>query len=315
MKKGLLCLLMLAALIVFPLAGCGGGDSSKVEMRDYVTMEDETVSIPVEPQRVVALTGVGDLVAMGIKPIAAINFFKGEGFETAFAGVVELENSSPFDVEEIMDYDPDLILVSNRMAADNRAKLRMIAPVVPLDNDSNDPEERLDIVADIFQISAKADEIIDSLNAKITAAKQRLTTAGVDTKTVHVYDYFNAGLGVFEGPWASFNTIMYEFLGLKMTTALSTLLEGSFYLPVDLEMLDELGGDYYFVLDNTDDLTTKAGTIPADLANNALWKATNAVKAGHMSAFNAGFMAQNNAIYLETQIDFITDVLVAAFSA
>lgn len=58
-----------------------------------------------------ALSGCGDLVAFGIKPQAILaDPSVVEKYKQYFEGVEILEYSQPYNVEEIMKYEPELIV-------------------------------------------------------------------------------------------------------------------------------------------------------------------------------------------------------------
>ncbi|MDD3831773.1 MAG: hypothetical protein PHW00_03870 [Clostridia bacterium] len=107
----LLAIVMMCGCLA-TFAGCDGNtNGTRVRTKTITTLNDEEVTIPVKPQRIVALTGLGDLWMLDIKPVAFMNFYRNEEMGFAFEGCEELVNTQPFDEEEILSYDPDLILV------------------------------------------------------------------------------------------------------------------------------------------------------------------------------------------------------------
>ena len=128
-------------------------DTRPLEAEEYTftTLSGDSVTYNRNTRRIVALSGAGDLAAFGIKPLAVLaEQAVLDSYPTFFEGVSVLEYSQPFNLEEILSYEPELILVYQLMEEENIEQLEKIAPVIPLYRESFDFAERLGYIGEIF---------------------------------------------------------------------------------------------------------------------------------------------------------------------
>lgn len=97
--------------------------SEEVEMTTIKTLYGKDVTYNKNTKNIVALSNTGDLLALGVRPLAVDGNANQQGYEDFFKGVEILNNTQPFDPEEVMSYRPELILTYNTMDESNIAKL------------------------------------------------------------------------------------------------------------------------------------------------------------------------------------------------
>lgn len=135
--------------------------SEEVEMTTIKTLYGKDVTYNKNTKNIVALSNTGDLLALGVRPLAVDGNANQQGYEDFFKGVEILNNTQPFDPEEVMSYRPELILTYNTMDESNIAKLEKIAPTIPVYFDTYDYTKRLTYLGNILGLSENAETIID----------------------------------------------------------------------------------------------------------------------------------------------------------
>ncbi len=130
--------LSIMTLVLIGLLAACGNDSSKTtesdskdtgETRIYHA-ENGDVEIPVEPKRVAVLahTYVGNVLELGVTPIAVNEWVKGNKF---FGNQIkDVEVVADGEIEKLVELEPDLIITFT--SDQNIKKYSEIAPVVAL---------------------------------------------------------------------------------------------------------------------------------------------------------------------------------------
>lgn len=151
------------------------------------------VEIPTDPQRVLVDYIVGDVVALGVKPIAlsTLNTVDENNVsetigQLAFGeGLEDLKYIGwGFDPETAMSLEPDLIILS--WSDEGYEDLSKIAPTVYVPYGELTTEERVNFVGEILSKEDEAKEIIDAYNQKAADAYDVLANAGIADKFVTV---------------------------------------------------------------------------------------------------------------------------------
>lgn len=188
---------MFTALLTgtFAIAACGsddtngGGDNvaagnGNVEMREFVMDNGDTVEIPVDPQRIVIIGGIGVDREIGLEPVGAsgdlssrdLTWYDDEDrelLEKIEREYTDVGQASDPNYEAIASVDPDLVIVNvpnleDRDEYENR--LSDIAPVVFIEGHYSDwkrqSEEFADATGRLDELQALEEEY-DSLVAEI----------------------------------------------------------------------------------------------------------------------------------------------------
>lgn len=296
-------------------------NSSKIEQqtkpakKTIKTIHGNEVEIPTEPKKVVALSGCGDLLALGIKPVAAMHHYAEGAFKEMSKDVKTLKTTTPYDIEEIMSYEPDLIIVYSGLEKEKTDELSKVAPVVPVLDQELSQEKRLKLIGEIFDVQDKVDNILKDYKKNLDDAKKKLADAGIADKTVSIYDYSNGAMTCFGNDIYYFNYIVYRELGLKapkkvedeILTDKSPQVEFSMK-NLSMETLPEYTGDFVFMLTYDDDKISK------ELLDHTAWKALEPVKNNRVGTLDSTLFASNGILYSKEQFNKVVDQLLKAFA-
>ncbi|OWR29961.1 hypothetical protein CDO73_12855 [Saccharibacillus sp. O23] len=278
-----------------------GGEASQAATRVY---KDSTgdVTVPAEPKRIVDLTGssIGDLLALGVKPVAAIrDSLQNPYHEGLVDGVADL-GSKP-TAEVVLAQNPDLIIAFDYIEPSDYEQLRKIAPVVRLKYGALPPQELLTEFGKITGKEAQAQEWIEKWNAKIAEVKPKIQ-AVVGDRTVSILQPYAKGIYAWGNKGGRGGEILYDDLGLKAPDIIrETLIEGDgFGGDLSLEKLPDYAGDYIF--------TSNWGWDDGDanvVYDSPVWKSLDAVKNDRVFWIDPKGSFYNDPISLEAQLELI----------
>ena len=284
--------------------------SEEVEMTTIKTLYGKDVTYNKNTKNIVALSNTGDLLALGVRPLAVDGNANQQGYEDFFKGVEILNNTQPFDPEEVMSYRPELILTYNTMDESNIAKLEKIAPTIPVYFDTYDYTKRLTYLGNILGLSENAETIIDYCKKTEKVALQKINDLNITDKSVTVYTYYQ-GLTIppnYKDDFV-FNHILYTTLNLKM-------------LPIVKDFLDDQSQQAFSQISNEKlkdyegDLVIFAGlgeeTIPDSVKTNEGFKSLKAVKENRVGCIDMILYSFKDALYMEAQYNQILDALKVA---
>lgn len=139
-----------------------------------------TTEVPANPQRVVVLdTGELDSVlALGVKPVGAVEAIAGEGFqaylEDQTEGVEIVGTIAEPNLEAIVALDPDLIISNKVRHEDIYDQLSQIAPTVFAERVGVAWKENFDLHAEALGKTAEAERIKADYQERIEQLQQQL---------------------------------------------------------------------------------------------------------------------------------------------
>ncbi len=284
--------------------------SEEVEMVTIKTLNGKDVTYNKNTKNIVALSNTGDLLALGVRPLAVDGNANQTGYEEFFKAVEILNNTQPFDPEEVMSYRPELILTYNTMDETNIAKLEKIAPTIPVYFDTYDYTKRLTYLGDILGLSENAKTIIDYCKKTEEVGIQKINELNIQDKSVTVYTYYQ-GLTIppnYKDAFV-FNHILYNTLNLKM-------------LPIVKDFLDDQSQQAFSQISNEKlkdyegDLVIFAGlgeaSIPDSVKTNEGYKSLKAVKENRVGCIDMILYSFKDALYMEAQYNQILEALKVA---
>ena len=306
MKKIILAMTSIFVLIV-GLVGCSNENKttestpSNVEERVITDVKGE-VSIPVEPQRMVDISGARDILSLlGYDVIGTAN---SDGYDyTKLPTYLEdvLKNAkilgysmlAEMDVEAIIALEPDVIVIST-VQEKMYDQLSKIAPVVMIEMKQVDWKEDFMHVANVFGKEEEATTWINNYLDKAAAVGDQIKATYGENST---YLSFLASAGsLFIFDQAGLGSVLYDDLGLTKPAGMPEQEDIS--LPVvSLEGLAEINSDYIFAIGTDEDLQT--------LTASSIWNGTEAVKAGNVVTlpaspyFNQGYSPIGRLAFVE----------------
>lgn len=307
--KRYLCLNVIAVLLIGLLAACGSETSGKTsestqsdspsKMRTYHG-ENGDIEIPAHPKRVAVLAHiyVGNLLKLGIKPVAVNEWVKGSKF---FEGMLDdVEVVTEDSIEKLLEVNPDLIIAfsSNK----NIEKYSEIAPTVAL---SNEKYSYLDQHIEIGKIVGKEKEAqawVDEWNEKAKVESKKVKEAIGDQATITVLETMGKETYVYGQNWGRGTEVIYQALGIKAPEKVKLDAFDPGYKAISSELIPQYAGDYIFV------------GVGEDATNNSfmetdVWKEIPAVQKNNVIEFDAKSFWFNDAISLEKQMEFIVEEL------
>ena len=331
MKNLMLCFVASLTLIG-GLVGCTGEKESKPveialpkltdtrgmeeKMTTITTLNGNQVTYNMNTRRIVSLSSSGDLVALGIKPLACEGYAITDGYEDYFYGVEKLNYSQPFNQEELMTYRPEVIIVYDTMDLSNIRKLEKIATqaVIPVYYDEYDFELRLGLIGEIFGVQDNANILIDYANKVKEAGEQAIRDLELDGKSVTIFSFYQAGICIpptYRDGW-TFNKILYKDLKFKKTQKVEEYLSdrtSQAYLAISNEKVHEYEGDIVLFADITARGNENSDKVPDNVATNVGWNSLQAVKNNKVGIFNATLFASKDVLYVEQQYSLLIDAL------
>ena len=254
-------------------------------------------------RNILAMSGAGDLVAFGIKPKAMM--YERE-YPEYFKGTAILENTQPFDKEEVRKYKPDLIFVYEKMSERDQERLREIAPVIPLLSNSFSEEKRLRQLQEIFDLDEafvrEKINYVNELKAKYKAAIKRL----VKDKETLTFFCVTDGITILKTDSWHFNYIAYKELNINMLQTVYDEVNRPGVMPfspLSPESIREYEGDINICVDLSGTVQKFSNRGNKDRA--AAWKFMKSVKDNTMLCIPAKIYSTKEVLFLNNQYGLI----------
>lgn len=263
------------------------------------------VQVPSHPQRVVVIADsyYGYLYALGIKPIATIDYvFQSAILKETTEGVTNLGNNP--DVEKVLALNPDLIVVWDNDK--NIENYEQIAPTVAIKYGQYTYKELLQEFGKMTGTEDKAKEVAAAWERKINKLKPQVQAA-VGDKTVSILQPYAKGIYAMGDTYGRGGEIIYQALGLKGTPMLQkeAIDSGKGFASLSLENLPDFAGDYIF----TSPWGGDGDKDGSNVYNSSLWKDLPAVKNNHVFKIDPVAYYFNDPISMNGQLDYIVKCL------
>ncbi|SFQ03290.1 ABC transporter substrate-binding protein [Salibacterium halotolerans] len=304
-------ILFLAAVV---LAACGGGSSSGSSstdsnqdssnegnaeedsggdgnMRTYTDSLDREVKIPKNPEDVVAINYFGELSALGIKPVGALEYDLNK-YRAELTEGIESVGSEQSDAEKIISLDPDLIVVSNYRETEAIENLQKIAPTVALEFGAP-LREQLNIVAEVTGREEAAQEWIQQYEEDVQQAREEMDPYIEEGATAAVMQFYDKNIHMYET--SAFPTI-YDAAQFEPTEKAAQITD-----PVTLseEIIPEYGADHIFVMFSN----STAEENYQQLKQKDVWQSLSAVQNGNVHVVDNEYWSEFNPVLVERQLD------------
>lgn len=285
-KKNSVKLILLVFVTFLFFTGCSKQTDESQETTEMITITDAkgTVEIPKDPEIIVDLSGNSDILSIlgyevaGTANSDAYDYTKFPSYlEDVLEGATILGYSmqDTFDVEAIMNLEPDMIILST-VQEKVYEQLKDIAPTVMIQLEALDWQEDVKAVGTVFNQTEKAETWLDEYNVKSLAIGDEIKEKNGEETTYLSFLASGGQFFVFDG--AGFGSILYEDMGLRKPEGMPEQTDIS--LPVvTYEGLAEIEADYIFVIATEEDLAT--------LQENSIWNNLPAVKAGNLTSLDA----------------------------
>lgn len=282
--------------------------SEEYKENTFTTLNGDEVTYNMNTRRIVCVFGSQDVVGFGIPLLAYEGYTETEGYEEYYEGAQALKDTSPFSAEEILSYDPELILVNQKLSQTQIEQLSQIAPTIPLYTESTDFATRLNYIGEIFGLQDSAAQLVEYANALQDYMIRELDAMNLRDKTLTIYTYMGAISIPPERGWFM-NTIIYDYAGIKRLPIVEEFMtdeSGVAYEAISAEKLKEYEGDMviYAGFGETE--------ISSYVTENVGWQSLNAVKEDRVGILDITPYAQKGVILLADQYGQILDALKVA---
>jgi iron complex transport system substrate-binding protein len=255
------------------------------------------IEVPSNPKRVAVSCYQGDLLALGVKPIATEKPKEESAFKNELAGVATIEKWEP---EEVMELDPDLLIVVKEEDYD---KLNKIAPTIFIPFGELTTEERVTLIGEAVGKQKEAKKVIDNFKQKVKDSKEKLNKAGVMDKTFTLLESDSGKtLMIFGNKYGRGGEIFYDYLDLKAPDIIEKeIINADQYRELSLEALPEYCGDYVIN-------STWGG--PNFLTDNDIWNNIKAVKEGKVIKTSGELYFYADIYSMNVQLDKFVDAIL-----
>lgn len=283
-------LAMLSLLSLVVLGACSNSNETTDSTADTTTSAavettladaaGNEVTIPADPQRVIASYLEDYLVALDVTPVA--QWTVGNDSDQAYlqdklADVPRINYDLPY--EDVLSYEPDLLLMdSNSMVeGDKYAQYSKIAPTYVVTNGEDVTwRDRLNDIAKVLHKEDQAKQVETDYDDLVTSTKETYADK-IEGKSVAVLWVVNNSAFMVAQTKSS-GQLLYQELGFSVPSLVTEISETATadWSAVSLEKLAELDADY-LILVNSDE--------GADFFNDQVWQNLKAVKDGNLWEF------------------------------
>ncbi|WP_137744798.1 ABC transporter substrate-binding protein [Robertmurraya siralis] len=300
MIKQKLMQLLGAGLLLVTLTACGETENSQSEPKENEQTELETdaesstervltdamgneVTVPANPERVIATYLEDHLVALGIIPVAQWSVKDGTSIQGYLQGELKDVPTIPHDLpfEAVQQFSPDLLIMDSASMVEGGKyeQYNKIAPTYVIGTEeNNDWRDELLRVGEVFGKEDEAKKVLEEYDAKAKGAKEQIENKLGNPSAAAIWLVGGSFFVVSDS--LSSGAVMYQDLGLqvpKVVQEISASAESN-WNAISLEKLVELDAEYLFLI-NSDSASGSSAL------NEALWKNIPAVKAGNVFEF------------------------------
>ncbi|NFN86498.1 ferrichrome ABC transporter substrate-binding protein [Clostridium sporogenes] len=295
------CLILIFSALAVGCSKSTSTNSEEKSNKDHKTRTISTamgkVEVPANPKRIVVNYFQGDLLALGVKPLAMSSMEGDIALKNELKGVKIVEKWEP---EEIMALKPDLIIV---ISEEEYKKYNKIAPTIFLPFTKISSEERLTLIGEAVGKQEEAKKVINNFKNKVETSKKKLETAGVMDKSFTLLEQDKKEIMVLGNKWGRGGEIVYDYLGLKAPNVVKKeIINGDQYKNVSLEAFPEYSGDY---------IIQSVWNYGVDnLKDNNVWSNLPAVKENRVIKTDGNLFYYMDLYSMDKQLDYIVNSIL-----
>lgn len=281
-------MMMLSTVGLAMLAACSNGTDESAnheveEEQEPISVTDKLgneVTVPANPQRIIASYLEDPLVTLGVTPIrqwsVASRSSTQDYLEDHLEGVEPIDSTLP--LEAIMEAEPDFIFASGEdsLAGGSYEQYNKIAPTYVIDGETKDDwRATLSLMGDVLQKEDEANRAIDEYDAHVEDVKAQLQDEIGDSKVAALWVI--GGKYYVVAPDVASGAVLFEDLELTPANLIDELPEdvGAHWNPVSLEAIAELDAEYLFLIDSDPETIEK-------LESESVWSTIPAVEQGNL---------------------------------
>ncbi|MCR8980751.1 iron-hydroxamate ABC transporter substrate-binding protein [Brevibacillus laterosporus] len=311
-------------LFALVLSACGNNASpieqkettqeKQAETRIYKT-EKGDITIPAHPQRVVVGVQdyVGDVLALGIKPVGAAGWvFDTPYYKGHLDGVVKVGDKQGVSMETIIGLKPDLILTYQEESYEQLSK---IASTVFIPYGKSTYRDRLIEMGKILNKEAEAKDWLSTFDKKIAEKKKELFQKVNPNEQVAIVEISDKDIFIYGKTYGRGGDILYDELGLHAPAKVEADVFETGWAKVSLEAIPDYltEADHIFlgVRNTSVGTTSDTGASKKRVVETTIWKNLPSVKSGHIYEYDVQSMYFKDAMALNNQLDQIVNNLMS----
>lgn len=284
-----------------PASTNAAADTTSVETRMYKHLKGQT-EIPVKPQRVVSLFHLGELMALGVKPVGATTYILQNPLLKDTSGITDV--GVPPDAEKILSLEPDLIVTTAPFAEvveGGYEALSRIAPTIVVEQ-YDDPVKDVEMFGDILGKQEEAKQWNEAFEAKIAEYKKKISPVIGPDETFSILNVRPDSVFIY-GDTNMGGNIIYKYLGLKPTEKVKTDVINGETWEISAEVIPDYIGDRLL-------LAVNKGAEEELKKVDKLIQNSPAGKAGKIYNIDFDQFLPSDPISVEQQLDIIVNLLV-----
>lgn len=243
------------------------------------------VTIPANPDRVIASYLEDYLLALGITPVAQWAIHDGASIQDYLQEDLKDVPTIPYDLpfEVVTSFSPDLLIMSSAdmVEGEKYEQYSKIAPTYVLDLENNsDWREKLLKIGEVFDKKDEAEKVLVTYDEKATESKQLLKDSMENQSVAAIWLVNNTFFIVSDK--VSSGVVLYDDLGLEkpnVVKEISTTATDN-WSEISLEKLAELDADHLFLVNSDKGNGAK-------MLEDPIWKDIPAVKKGQIYEYEA----------------------------
>lgn len=309
-SKGIIALSTM--VISIALLGCGDSEESKaavsednnVNVEEIEEVEDSKVitdgldrevEIPANPEKIVSLNNVGELLALGVEPVGTSDYYLDKFSEEEVSDIISVGGDEP-SIEKIVELAPDLIIISSYQE-DSLELLEKIAPTVATPW-GLPAKEQLNFVADMLGLEEEEEAWHTKYGEKVEEVKAELephVEKGASAVVLQFYDkvIYQSSTDVFSA--------LYEGAGFEATEQAAEVTETA---SISEEAIPEFAesADYIFILVEDPSDETRYEEL-----KDSVWANLEAVENDQVILVESKKWNDYNVTTMEWQLDDIVE--------
>ncbi|MFB8376633.1 ABC transporter substrate-binding protein [Paenibacillus taichungensis] len=316
-------LLMLAIIMI--LAACNSGTGSGTTEPTAAGSESTTAStetnndssgatriykslsgdveIPAEPKRIVTDMYVSDLLALGIKPVGAVQYYLENPFYAdQVEGIENIGDRGAVSLEKVVALDPDLIITYSDKAEEIES-YQKIAPtvVIPYGTFTN-VEDEIRGFGELMNKSEEAEAWLKTYDERIDAARAKVKAVIKPEETFSILEvsdksYYGYGDNFGRGGQAVYRAL--ELAPLEITK--KELMGDTQWKEISREVVGDYAGDHIFLT---------VGENNKNYQGDSIWQSLPAVKNNQVYELEEDRYWYFDPIAIQSQAEEFADMIV-----
>lgn len=277
-------------------------NSDTNETKLYVDAQGREVEIPANPKNIIALWTVGELLALGEKPVGSTDNLLRFYTEEDRTNVEIVGEGVTGDYEKMLALEPDLIIVYARATEEELEQYSKIAPTVTTPF-YGDPFETFRSIANILNKQDEAEQWLADYQARVEEARDKTKDMNLQEQSALVLQVALKNIYLYK---SSTFPVIYDDYQFKLTDKQLELQKDPAFGSVEVsqEILPEFSADHIFVFINDDE----SQQVYEELKKSTIWNELKAVKNGNLHEIS-NRIAVNDVTTMDWAIDEVYRLL------